>query len=91
MSVYVDPLRQYTRPAAGLWRWRESCHLLADSAEELEAFARRLRLAAAWRHRDHYDITAVKRRAAVRLGAVEITHREAVALRRRAAEAGKDN
>jgi hypothetical protein len=76
MGVYVDePIYE--------WRGFRWCHLTADSAEELHAFAARLGLK---RYRfqtkpgrpwvDHYDITEDKRRDAVALGAVEITMRE---------------
>ena len=75
MAVYVDP---------AIWeRWdRLWCHLLADSPDELHIFAAELGLrrarfqskpGRAWV--DHYDIGEDRRRAAVALGAIEITWR----------------
>lgn len=71
MTVYVDP---------PLWsrhgtRW---CHLVADTHEELEAFARRIELKPEWiqkagtRH-EHYDLPPEARSRAIELGAVETT------------------
>ncbi|MDD4888302.1 MAG: DUF4031 domain-containing protein [Phycisphaerae bacterium] len=82
MAVYVDPLFQWpiesTAPAAravarrngGLW-----CHLVADSIEELHAMADKLVVRRTWfqdRSLRHYDLTAGKRREAIRRGAVEL-------------------
>jgi hypothetical protein len=73
MTVYVDEIRPCL-PNRN-WRWRESCHLFADSLDELHAFAARLGLRREWfqEHRllDHYDLTVSKRAHAVRLGASE--------------------
>ena len=74
--VYVDQLRDWG------WRLGPSCHLGADSPEELHAFATRLGLKRSWcqparRGRGpHYDLTARRRAAAVRMGAAELTDRE---------------
>jgi hypothetical protein len=86
VAVYVDDAF-----VAGDWgRWSGGGHLQADTPEELEAFARRLGLAPAWRQsrpgrpdRDHYDLTAWGRARAIELGALAETWREGV-LRRRA-------
>jgi hypothetical protein len=77
VSVYVDNANIAASVPDGAKihtsRW---CHLMADTREELEAFARRLRLSPSWvqvkRSGVHYDLTAGKRRQAVSLGAVEI-------------------
>ena len=79
MAVYVDePVWQ--------WRGRRWCHLLADTEEELHAFAAGLGLKRAWfQHRaerpwqDHYDLPEEVRREAVRAGAVEIDLRRVAA------------
>ena len=75
MSVYVDPLH-YTRPTKR-WRYDKACHLMADTQEELHAFAARLGLRRSWfaaSHRwPHYDLTANKRQQALRLGALEVS------------------
>lgn len=76
MSVYVDPLCDFG------WRLGPSCHLWADSLDELQAFARQLRLKPEWlqsNHLLHYDLTVNKRREAVRLGAIVLDRRGAVA------------
>jgi hypothetical protein len=71
--VYVDQLRDWG------WRLGPSCHLIADTNEELHAFAARLGLKRAWFQAKssgpHYDLTASKRAIAVRLGAVELEDR----------------
>ncbi len=77
MAVYVD---------GAIWEWRGRmwCHLTADSQEELHRFAADLGLARAkFQSRsgrpwvDHYDVPESLRPEAVRLGALEITFREA--------------
>ena len=90
MGVYVDePI--YRRH--GL-RW---CHLTADSAQELHAFAARLGLKRSrfqtkpgrpWA--DHYDVTEGTRRRAVALGAAEITLRELGAQLKRKREVARE-
>lgn len=80
MTVYVDELREVTAPKAPhIKRW---CHLLADTDDELEAFARLLGLRRGWKHLDHYDLATKQRARAVALGAVEITPRQMVNVRR---------
>ena len=65
-----------------------SCHLTADSLEELHAFADRLGLQRVWfqdhRTLPHYDLTKRRRVKAVALGAVEVTTREQIAAWREA-------
>ena len=78
--TYVDEMRLV--PLANPWKYRESCHLMADTEAELEAFARRLGLRPSYRHNDHYDLTGNKRRQAVQAGAIEITQRQMVEIRR---------
>lgn len=85
MAVYVDPLMDHG------WRLGPSCHLLADSLEELHEFAARLGMKREWFQGSatlpHYDLTGKRRRAAVALGAVEITRRQLVARIREARKA----
>jgi hypothetical protein len=80
MTVYVDELRTHAQSPACLLG--VSCHLTADSPEELHAFARRLGLERWWCHehrgRPHYDVSEKRRARALQLGAVEITARERV-------------
>ncbi|MCD6392439.1 MAG: DUF4031 domain-containing protein [Planctomycetes bacterium] len=75
MSVYVDPLQASVLKVN--WRYPQGCHLIADSDDELHAFATRLGLKLGWFQdkstMPHYDLTPNKRKQAVRLGAVELT------------------
>jgi len=83
--IYVDELRRYFQaPKPGSERWfgngKESCHLTADTPEELHAFAQRLGLrrscAQSSGYTLHYDLIPQKRARAVALGAREVTARE---------------
>lgn len=71
MSVYVDA-------AIHPWRGKKWCHLIADTEEELHAFAiGKLGLKRAWfqvkpEGIDHYDITESKRDVAIMHGAIPI-------------------
>lgn len=67
MAVYVDDARIS-------WRNKQWCHLVADTVEELHAFAARLGLRPEWFQRKtlypHYDVTTAMRERALKLGAV---------------------
>lgn len=68
----------YVDDAAISWRGRRWYHLMADSEDELHAFADRLGLKREWAQITghpfpHYDLTGSKRLLAVRLGAVQMT------------------
>lgn len=82
MAVYVD---------AAIWhfagqRW---CHLMADDIAELHRFAVRLGLKLSSYQgppktsAPHYDITGLERDRALRLGAIECSREEIVAIFRR--------
>ena len=74
MAILVDELREY--PDAGL-RFKAWCHMATDgSFDELHEFAARLGLRRAWFQRDHYDLPAHGRAAAVALGAQEVATAE---------------
>lgn len=77
MTVWVDDLRDYG------WRLGPSCHMTADTREELHDFARRIGMRRSWFQDKprlwHYDLTASRRAAAIRLGAVELDIRESMA------------
>jgi hypothetical protein len=82
MAVYVDDSRIR-------WRGLEWSHLLADTTDELHAFAGRLGLELGLFHqrparpwKDHYDIPEAKRRVAMGHGARPITCREAAEMLR---------
>ena len=84
MSVYVDPLTPCLRSFQ--WPYNDSCHLFADSLEELHKLAGKIGLKREWfqgARIPHYDLTAGKRELAVRMGAVELTRDETVALWRK--------
>jgi Protein of unknown function (DUF4031) len=76
VAVYVDGLRDYG------WRHGPSCHLIADSVEELIEFAESMGMRREWfqaKSTPHFDLTADGRQAAVSMGAIELTNRELVA------------
>ena len=76
MAVYVDDIRaRYCRMIM--------CHMLADTDEELRAMADRIGVHQRWHQKDHFDICLRKRAMAVAAGAIEVTRREAVAIRAR--------
>ena len=72
--VYVDQLRD--------WGWKlrgkstQSCHMAADTLEELHALAERIGLKRSWFQRvprPHYDLTPSKHALAVKAGAKELS------------------
>ena len=70
MAVYVDD-------AVTLWRGHRWAHLMADSLDELHAFAQRLGVPRG-KFQDktsgaHYDVPAPLREAAIGLGAIPIS------------------
>lgn len=79
--VYVDELKRW--PTAIPCFKAGSCHLTADTLDELHAFASLLGLKRAWFQKhpklDHYDLTPRKRLAALTLGAVFVPIREQLA------------
>lgn len=88
MTVYVDEFRRWP---TGIRCFKNgSCHLTADSDDELHAFAAKLGLRREWFQPhpllNHYDLTPARREHAVRLGAVEVTTRERLRMRRRILE-----
>lgn len=77
--IYVDRLQDRG------WFFRgkqtKSCHLAADTLEELHACAKRLGLLREWFQclpYPHYDLTPAKRTLAVKLGAKELSNRRFV-------------
>jgi len=84
MAVYVDPVQPV--PKSRNWRWKEACHLFADTMKELLEMAGRLGLAPGWLHpaKDfpHFDLTPFKREQAVRLGALQVGIEKSIDYRR---------
>lgn len=78
--VYVDPLMNHG------WKLRgksvKSCHLFADSLDELFELADKIGLKRSWfqdnSRLQHFDITESKRIQAIEAGAVELDKRESV-------------
>jgi hypothetical protein len=82
VSVYVDPLKDWG------WRLGPSCHMFADTDDELHAMAEKIGMKRAWsqemdhprQYAHHYDLVGSRRSRAVKEGAVEVTFREYGAL-----------
>jgi hypothetical protein len=83
MTVYVDELfaTEYA-PKPGAERFfgngKQSCHLTADTEDELRRFAARMRLRPEWiqnpgRRNVHFVLVPSKRALAIRLGAEPTT------------------
>lgn len=76
MTVYVDSLCDWN------WYLGRSCHLIADTVEELHEFAARLGMKRTWFQRGsfpHYDLTERRRTKALELGAVSLGRADFVA------------
>lgn len=84
MTVYVDPLFEHGGNED--FRWTCSCHMYADTPEELHAMALAIGMKTAWFQNrpglPHYDLVPARRAKAVKLGAVENTRRELVGFMR---------
>ena len=80
MSVYVDPL--FEHGGSGSFKWKRSCHMYADTLEELHLLAARIGMRRSWFQNKeklpHYDLVSTKRELAVRFGAIEHTRDEMV-------------
>lgn len=86
MTIYVDDMRREAQVGPIRGRWS---HLFTDQDDqtELHRFARRIGMQRSWyQHAEHeaerpwlchYDVTDVKRRAAIAAGAVPISWFEA--------------
>ena len=92
MSVYVDELQVWPN-AWGPFK-AGSCHLAADTLEELHEFAAQLGMRRAWfqegqgRH-PHYDLVKSKRDLAIKLGAKPVTGHDLIMMWRR--QRGEDH
>jgi len=79
--VYVDRMRPSIPNRH--WPYKQSCHLIADTEEELHAFAKRIGLHRSWYqhkafHLSHYDLTKYMKCKALKYGAHPITQHEFV-------------
>ena len=92
MSVYVDELMVYPN-ARGIFR-AGSCHMAADTLDELHAMAAKIGMRRTWfqgknpRH-PHYDLVKSRRDLAVALGAKEVSGRDLVLMWRAQREAAE--
>lgn len=77
MTVYVDDM--YKVPMGQFGRMKMS-HMIADTEDELHAFAARIGIARKWYQGNHYDISKGKRDLAIRLGARAISLRQLAAM-----------
>jgi Protein of unknown function (DUF4031) len=80
MTVYVDDM--YRLPM-GQFRRMKMSHMIADTEEELLAFADRLGLKREWYQGNHFDVSMSVRTKAISLGAKEIPLRELAAMVRK--------
>jgi hypothetical protein len=82
MAVYVDELRtipkiMWTRG----WKWPKGSHMLADTVEELHAFAAKIGMRREWfqgASTPHYDLNESRYEAALAAGAVKIDRHKVV-------------
>lgn len=73
MSVYVDIMMDCLLNQN--WHYSQSCHMIADTEQELVAFAKQIGLKPEWIQRKrllHFDLTASKRMVAIKKGAIEL-------------------
>lgn len=85
MPVYVDKARNRFRPRNGA-REMITCHMLADTLEELHAMAERIGMKPEWFQplsTPHYDVNQERRKLAIKYGAIEIDRRQTVEIIRR--------
>lgn len=78
MACYVDMLIDYG------WKLGPSCHLLADTEQELHLMADKIGMKRSWFQRGekhtmpHYDLVASKRKLAIANGAIEIDRNQLI-------------
>jgi len=80
MTVYIDDMYLY---AIGQFRGMKMSHMISDDEDALHDMAARLGLRRAWHQGDHYDVPLDARFIAISFGVIEITYRQASAMRRR--------
>ena len=80
MSVYVDPM--FNHGGSETFRWKRSCHMYADTLEELHVMADLIGMKRSWFQDSpslqHYDLVESRRIVAVKNGAVEHDRRQSV-------------
>jgi hypothetical protein len=96
MAVYVDDAFVSDSPTA--WgRWTGGGHLMADTLDELHAFAQSIGLRREWfqtrpsrPEKDHYDLTRARRDAAILAGAIPESIADGAARRRAIRQARRE-
>jgi len=69
--------------------YTDGTHLIADSSEELQAFARKMRFPKSWfqnkkREHPHYDLTTIRAmHRAISFGAILVDSKELITIMRR--------
>ncbi len=84
MAVYVDSMRGCISNKN--WKWKQCCHLVADTEKELHQFAKILYLKRSWfqnKTTPHYDLTVGKRKLAIAKGAIAISDKKLVEMIRK--------
>lgn len=80
MAVYVDR-------ASVAFKGMQWCHLMADTLEELHAFAQNMKIDARLFHRNasypHYDITLEMRSMVIEYGAIDADRKMIIAVGKR--------
>ena len=93
MAVYVDMLINYGWFMRG--RTHPTCHMIADTEEELHTIAAKIGLKRSWYQTDsildHYDLTNSKRILAIQNGAIEIDRYQLIERLNKAKEQRKIN
>ncbi len=87
-DLFTGPPRVYVDAAVWPYGRMLMCHMVADNLEALHAMADKLGIARRWFQNKpgrvpHYDLCKAKRAKAIKLGAVEVTWRELVAVGKR--------
>ena len=77
MTVYVDPLRSYPH------KRKQYAHMMADTLEELHAFAASIGVAKHWFHGDHYDLREAEWNTAISQGVTLVSSRALVLLKKK--------
>jgi hypothetical protein len=85
MAVYVDPILNHGGSKS--FRWPKSCHMYADTLDELHAMAVAIGMRREW-FQDrpdlpHYDLVPARRLRAIALGAVQHDRYQLVEFMRR--------
>jgi len=92
MTVYVDEIVQW--PTKIRCFKNGSCHLTADTLEELHAMAQKIGMRREWfqdhPRAPHYDLTPSKRERALKEGAVFVSRRQQSIRRMKAKKDGSE-